>query len=191
MKNIWKLIVSFLAGVVLLVACKSSPTSNDPNEVLHGFFQHLAKKDIEGAARYVTADSKPTLQMMKKGLEMAEKVKDSLPQKDYMKEFEDVVIEPARVAGDSAFITVKSKSEARPDAEFKLLKQPDGWKVDFTMSTLMRMGMKGAQQHNADSPLPDMNSEEMQKGMKMADSVLKNVDPKILEEIENKLKSLK
>ncbi|ULT43400.1 hypothetical protein KRR40_08125 [Niabella defluvii] len=74
---------------------------------------------------------------------MAEKMKDSLPQSDPMKDFQDVVIEPARVMGDSALITVKSRSGQRPDAEFKLLKESNGWKVDFTMSTLMRMGMAG------------------------------------------------
>ncbi|MCH5714977.1 hypothetical protein [Niabella hibiscisoli] len=140
----------------------------------------------------MTSDSKPTMQMMKKGLDMAEKMKDSLPQSDPMKDFQDVIIEPARVMGDSAFIVVKSKTEQRPDAEFKLLKQSNGWKVDFTMGTLMRMGMKSVQ--NQGEEIKDsinMNSEEIQKGMKMADSVLKNMDPKMLDEIQKKLDDLK
>ncbi|MGE9312106.1 hypothetical protein ACLOAU_10680 [Niabella sp. CJ426] len=191
MRNIVNAVAFSLVAAILLISC-SSVTSNDPNAVLEEFFQHLAKKDIDGATKYVTSDSKPTMQMMKKGLDMAEKMKDSLPQSDPMKDFQDVVIEPARVMGDSAFIVVKSKSQQRPDAEFKLLKQSDGWKVDFTMSTLMRMGMKSVQSQGDEiRDSINVNSEEIQKGMKMADSVLKNIDPKTLEDIQKKLENLK
>lgn len=191
MRNIVNAVACSLVAAILLISC-SSVTSNDPNAVLQEFFEHLAKKDIDGATKYVTSDSKPTMQMMKKGLDMAEKMKDSLPQSDPMKDFQDVVIEPARVMGDSAFIVVKSKSQQRPDAEFKLLKQSDGWKVDFTMSTLMRMGMKSAQSQGDEiRDSINVNSEEIQKGMKMADSVLKNIDPKTLEDIQKKLENLK
>lgn len=191
MRNIVNAVACSLVAAILLISC-SSVTSNDPNAVLQEFFEHLAKKDIDGATKYVTSDSKPTMQMMKKGLDMAEKMKDSLPQSDPMKDFQDVVIEPARVMGDSAFIVVKSKSQQRPDAEFKLLKQSDGWKVDFTMSTLMRMGMKSAQSQGDEiRDSINVNSEEIQKGMKMADSVLKNIDPKTLDDIQKKLENLK
>ncbi|MGN7784926.1 hypothetical protein ACTJIJ_10375 [Niabella sp. 22666] len=191
MRNIVNAVAFSLVAAILLISC-SSVTSNDPNAVLQEFFEHLAKKDIDGATKYVTSDSKPTMQMMKKGLDMAEKMKDSLPQSDPLKDFQDVVIEPARVMGDSAFIVVKSKSQQRPDAEFKLLKQSDGWKVDFTMSTLMRMGMKSAQSQGDEiRDSINVNSEEIQKGMKMADSVLKSIDPKTLEDIQKKLENLK
>ncbi len=191
MRNIVNAVAFSLVAAILLISC-SSVTSNDPNAVLQEFFEHLAKKDIDGATKYVTSDSKPTMQMMKKGLDMAEKMKDSLPQSDPMKDFQDVVIEPARVMGDSAFIVVKSKSQQRPDAEFKLLKQSNGWKVDFTMSTLMRMGMKSVQSQGDEiRDSIHVNSEEIQKGMKMADSVLKNMDPQTLEDIQKKLENLK
>ncbi len=191
MRNIVNTIACGLVAAILLISC-SSVTSNDPNAVLQEFFEHLAKKDIDGASKYVTSDSKPTMQMMKKGLDMAEKMKDSLPQSDPLKDFQDVVIEPARIMGDSAFIVVKSKSQQRPDAEFKLLKESNGWKVDFTMSTLMRMGMKSVQ--NQGDEIRDsinVNSENIQKGMQMADSVLKNMDPKMLDDIQKKLDNLK
>ncbi|HMR85403.1 MAG TPA: DUF4878 domain-containing protein [Niabella sp.] len=187
----WKLCL--LIVLVIMAAC-SNVTGNDPNVVLQEFFEHLAKKDIDGASKYVTSDSKPTMQMMKKGLDMAEKVKDSaLQNNDPMKEFEDVVIEPARVMGDSALITVKSKTNKRPAAEFKLIKQSNGWKVDFTMNTLMRMGAKAAGETSS-SDLTDIgsiDSSDMKKGMEMADSILKNMDPKMLENIQKKLENLK
>ncbi|WP_346238050.1 DUF4878 domain-containing protein [Niabella insulamsoli] len=177
---------------LLLVAACGSATSNNPNEVLQEFFEHLAKKDIDGASKYVTQESKPTMQMLKKGLDMAEQMKDSLPQNDPMKDFEDVVFEPARVAGDSAMITVKSRSGQRPSADFKLLKESNGWKVDFTMSTLMRMGAKTAKEQEKNlRDTVNFHSEEIEKGMKMADSVLKNMDPKMLEDLQQKLESLK
>src|SRR5690606_8708595 len=103
MRNIFCTIIGSWMVALLLTAC-GSVTSNDPNAVLQEFFEHLAKKDIDGASKYVTSDSKPTMQMMKKGLDMAEKMKDSLPSNDPMKDFEDVVIEPARIMGDSAFV---------------------------------------------------------------------------------------
>ncbi|MGC4231591.1 MAG: DUF4878 domain-containing protein [Niabella sp.] len=188
-KKRWQL--AWLMVLVIMAAC-SNVTSNDPNVVLQEFFEHLAKKDIDGASKYVTSDSKPTMQMMKKGLDMAEKMKDSTLQNDPMKEFEDVVIEPARVMGDSALITVRSKTNKRPGAEFKLLKQSNGWKVDFTMSTLMRMGATAAGESS--STLTDtggIDSSDMKKGMEMADSILKNMDPKMLEDIQKKLENLK
>ena len=191
MKSISKFVYAALALLLFLTAC-SDVTSDNPNTVLQEFFEHLAKKDIDGASKYVTSDSKPTMQMMKKGLDMAEKMKDSLPQTDPMKDFEDVQIEPARIMGDSAFITVKSKTQQRPDAEFKLLKQRDGWKVDFTMSTLMRMGTKSMKEQDISiGDSSNVNSEEIQKGMEMADSVLKNMDPKMLEDIQKRLEDLK
>jgi hypothetical protein len=175
-----------------MAAC-SNVTGNDPNVVLQEFFEHLAKKDIDGASKYVTSDSKPTMQMMKKGLDMAEKTKDSALQNDPMKEFEDVVIEPARVMGDSALITVRSKTNKRPNAEFKLIKQSNGWKVDFTMGTLMRMGAKAAGETSSPdlTDIGSIDSSDMKKGMEMADSILKNMDPQMLEDIQKKLKNMK
>lgn len=191
MRSLLKIIACALAAAVLLASC-SSVTSNDPNTALQEFFEQLAKKDIDGASKYVTADSKPTMQMMKKGLDMAEKMKDSLPQSDPMNDFRDVVMEPARVMGDSAFIVVKSKTQQRPDAEFKLLKQSNGWKVDFTMSTLMRMGMKSVKSQGVEmGDSITVHSEDIKEGMKMADSILKNMDPKMVEDIQKKLENLK
>lgn len=186
----WKLCL--LITLVIMAAC-SNVTGNDPNVVLQEFFEHLAKKDIDGASKYVTSDSKPTMQMMKKGLDMAEKTKDSALQNNPMKEFEDVVIEPARIMGDSALITVRSKTNKRPNAEFKLIKQSNGWKVDFTMGTLMRMGAKAAGETSSPdlTDIGSIDSSDMKKGMEMADSILKNMDPQMLEDIQKKLKNMK
>lgn len=193
MKN-RNLIKLFSVILIALFAACSNVTSNDPNEVLHEFFEHLAKKDIDGASKYVTTESKPTMQLMKKGLSMAEKMEDKSQKIDAMKEFEDMVIEPAKIMGDSALVTVKSKSNNRPNAEFKLLKQSNGWKVDFTMTALMNMGLKGIHQDKEAGALLDSvhaNSEDIEKGIKMADSVLKNLDPSMVDKIKKQLENIK
>lgn len=187
----WALI--FL-GIITIGCNTGTSTGNDPNEVLKTFFDHLSKKDIDGAAKYATSDSKATLQMMKKGLDMAEKLKDSLPDNDVLKEFEKVVIEPARISGDSAFVVVRYEDKQKPNAEFKLRKEDNGWKVDFTMTALMGMGLKAGKEKGSevlDSINKKMNSEEMKKGMKLADSVLKNIGTKSIEELQKQLEKLK
>lgn len=191
MKSVPHLLMCLIVAM-LLTSCNSTTTSNDPNEVLQLFFESLAKRDIDAASKYVTTDSKPTLEMMKKGLNMAEKMKDSLPLDNSMKDFEDVVFEPARIMGDSAFVKVSSKTNERPAADFKLLKQSNGWKVDFTMSTLMRMGMKSLNENRElEKDSIEINTEEVQQGLHTADSVLKSMDPKVIQEIQKKLESLK
>ena len=189
-KNLSKMAACLLVTLIFLNACTSNPTSNDPNEVLSEFIAHLAKKDIAGASRFVTSGSKLTLQIMKSGLAMAENSGNDLASRDWTKELETVVIEPARISGDSAFIVVKSDKTSGYNVEFNLLKEDDGWKVNFTTGALLQMGMKTAGQNNADSLLPDINIEELQNGMKLADSMLKNASPELLNDIKNRLKNL-
>lgn len=187
-----KIYIVFAGLVLLLLAACSTATKGNPNEVLQTFFEHLAKKDIDGASKYVTADSKATMQMMKKGLQMAETIKDSLPQNDLMKDFEDVNFSEARIMGDSALITVSSKSNKRPAADFKLLKESNGWKVDFSMSTLMKMGRQTITTGSTEiSDSIKTNEAEIEKGMKAADSLLKNMDPEMLNELQKNLEKLK
>lgn len=190
-----KKLVPFLYSITMLLwlaACNSGAVIHDPNEVLPLFFEKLAKKDIDGAAQYVTNDSKATLEMIKKGLEIAERMKDSLPDNDPTEDFRDVVMEPARIMGDSAFIKVRHKKKDVPPTDFKLIKQKDGWKVDFSMSTLMRMGSQSLQHPEEVVPdISEMDIERMQQEREKADSILRNVDPKVLEEIQKNLEQLK
>ena len=185
-----KFIGAALFTMLLLVSCSSSDTTNgDPNVVLQDFFTHLSKKDIDGASKYVTSDSKMVLQMMEKGMALSEKLTDSLAPKDFSKQLEDIVTEPARISGDSAYIIVRNKNEEKWNAEFLLIKQ-NGWKVDFSLKTLTQMGKAKAEMEGIHDSL-DMSSEDLQKGLKMADSVLKNLDPKMIEQIQKQLEGLK
>ena len=72
-----KTMQSLLVGTLMafmLVSCGNKAASSDPKVVLKEFFERLSKKDIEGATKLATKDSKSTLDMMKKGLDMAEKM---------------------------------------------------------------------------------------------------------------------
>ena len=65
--------VSGILFSFILVSCKGKDVVNDPKAVLAAFFERMAKKDIDGATKLATKESESTMQMMKKGMEMAKK----------------------------------------------------------------------------------------------------------------------
>lgn len=197
MKKTLNLLTVVAVLAILFASC--SANSDDPKTVLKSFFEHLAKKDLDGAAKLATADSKSTLDMVKKGMDMAETMKDSLPQQDPMKEFQDVEFGDAKINGNTATVAVTQKAKKdQPPADFTLVKEDGKWKVDFSMATLMKMGQQqinnGATPEGISPGSLDslkMNSEELQKASKSLDSVMKNIDPKQLEEIQKQLEKIK
>lgn len=196
MKKTLSILSLFAVIAVFIAGCAAN--SDDPKAVLKTFFERISKKDIDGAAQLATADSKSTLDMVKKGIDMADKMKDSLPQNDPMKEFQDAEFGEAKINGNTATVTVTNKSKKdQPPADFTLVKQDGKWKVDFSMATLMKMGQQqinnGAVPPAGASGTPDslhMSTEDMEKATQMADSVMKNLDPKQLEEIQKQLDDL-
>lgn len=126
-----------VAAALIIAGCKGVNNS-DPKSVLTAFMEKLAKKDIDGAAKLATADSKTTLDMMKKGIEMGEKMKDSSA-KDPMEEFKNIQIGDAKIDGDNATVPMTSKKENKT-MDIPLKKEGGAWKVDFSMATLMKMG---------------------------------------------------
>ncbi len=133
------------------------------------------------------------MDMMKKGMEMAEKMKDQMPkdEKDPTEEFKNVEIGEAKINGDAATVAFKNKKQD-VSFDFPLKKEDGGWKVDFSMSTLMKMGMdaknKGMDAAGNDVPL---NEETLEKSKAMADSLMKNMDPKKMEEAMKALEKMK
>lgn len=197
-----KKILGYLSAMLLLfvvtTSCNNSMSGLGPKETLVAFFEKLSKKDIEGAAKYATKDSKSTLDMMKKGMDMAEKMKDQSTDadKDPAEEFKSMEVGEAKIDGEVATVAVKNKKKDT-EVEFPLKKEGGAWKVDFSMATLMKMGMDERKKHggdetmDADSDVNHINPEEMQKGMQMADSMLKNMDPEKLKEASKALEKLK
>lgn len=154
-------IVSLFAGMlgILLPACKGKDkVSSDPKAVTLAFFEAMSKKDIDGAAKYCTKESKATLDMMKKAIDAAEKMKGSGMESkdDGTEDFKDMVVGEAKVNGDNATVAVTNKKKEET-VEFPLKKESGDWKVDFTMGTLMKMGMD-ASKNKGENPFEDMKN---------------------------------
>lgn len=157
------LTVSLFAGALafLLVACKGKDAAagGDPKTVITSFFERMSKKDIDGAAKLCTKDSKATLDMMKKAIDAAEKMKGSTEVKeDGTEDFKDMIIGEAKIDGDNATVSVTNKKK-NETVEFPLKKEGGGWKVDFTMGTLMKMGMD-ANKNKGDDLFKDNNGDD-------------------------------
>lgn len=194
MKKTLNVLILFAAVTILFASC--STNSDDPKAVLKSFFDRLAKKDLDGAAKLATAESKSTLDMVKKGMDMAEKMKDSLPQQDPAKEFQDVEFGEAKINGNTATVMVTHKTKKdQPPADFTLLKEDGKWKVDFSMASLMKMGQqqinKGAAPPDVDTTGLNLKTEDLEAAKKSMDSLTKNIDPKQLEEIQQQLEKIK
>jgi Domain of unknown function (DUF4878) len=194
MKKLMNVFVIAAAFTMITVSCKNGgAVSNDPKAVLVAFFEKMSKKDIDGAAKLATKDSKTTMDMMKKGMEMAEKMKDQMPkdEKDPAEEFKNVEIGEAKIDGDAATVAFKNKKQD-VSFDFPLKKEDGGWKVDFSMATLMKMGMdaKNKGMNAAGNDVP-MTEENIEKTKAMADSLMKNMDPKKMEEAMKAIEKLK
>lgn len=198
MKKIFSSLLILTVAAIIGTGCGGGSMSNaSPKEVLVAFFEKLSKKDLDGAAKLATKDSKSTMDMMKKAFDMSEKMKDQLKdakQDDPAEEFKNMEIGEAKINGDLATVPVKNKKK-ESEIEFPLKKEGGAWKVDFSMATLMKMGMdeknKRANSGQDMTPMEGVDSASIQNGLKMMDSALKTVDPKKLEETMKALEKLK
>lgn len=170
---------------MLIVSCNNKGASSDPKAVLVEFMKRLSEKDIDGAAKLATKDSKAALDMMKKAIDMGEKMKgDSKEEEDPTAEFKDVEIGEAKITGETALVPFKSKKE-KESIDFPLKKEDGAWKVDFSMATLMKMGKDKASQDggmegmNESGEDVNVSAEDIQKSMQAVDSLMK--DPKTQE----------
>jgi hypothetical protein len=188
-------LLPFLILLFIITGCNNSISNASPKEVLVAFFARLSKKDIDGAAQLATQDSKPVFEMMKMGLAMAE-TREEIKNKDFTKEFDDVKIGDANINGDAATIPITMKNEQNT-VDFPLKKENGSWKVDFTMASMMKIGM---QQHGrngmkeedmADSMMQHMDPEKMKRSMEMADSLMKHVDPEKMKELMKEPEKMK
>jgi hypothetical protein len=200
----------FLAAtaVIFLAGCKGKDSvANDPKTVLAAFFEKMAKKDIEGASKLATKESQGTMEMMKKAMTMADGMKDKMggkeSEKDPAEDFKNMKFGDAKIDGDNATVAVTNPSKDNKTIDFPLKKEGGDWKVDFSMATLMKMGMDQAGKGGMDdmnmsdtTGVSDklenlMNSDSLTKGLDMADSLLKNMDPEKMKEAMKTLEKLK
>jgi hypothetical protein len=198
MKKIFSFLLLAIAMGSISTGCGGGGMSNaSPKEVLVAFFEKLSKKDIDGATKLATKDSKSTMEMMKKGLDMADKMKDQIKDKeDPTEEFKNMEVGEAKINGDVATVAVRNKKKEQ-EVEFPLKKEDGAWKVDFSMATLMKMGMDeknkraGNTGDDTMSGMEGMDSASIQKGLEVMDSAMKTIDPKKLEETMKALEKLK
>jgi hypothetical protein len=109
---------------------------DNPTTALKSFLDKIEKKDIDGAAKFATKDSKTTLDLMKKGIEASKD--DPSANKSGSQNYE---FDKPSIDGSTATIRVTNKNDNN-SMVFKLKKEDGDWKVDFTMETLMKMGME-------------------------------------------------
>jgi hypothetical protein len=207
-----KKITPFLisAAVMILAAgCKGKDSvSNDPRAVLITFFERMAKKDIDGAAKLATRDSKSTMQMMKKAMDAAEQIGEmpgAVKKNDPSEDFKKMQIGEARINGDNATVSVTNPSKDNNTFDFPLKKEDGNWKVDFSMGTLMKMGMEQAgknknfmNDNNAPADTTGisdrmnklLNGDSLKTGLEKLDSLMKNIDPEKMKKMKDALKSL-
>lgn len=175
-----------LLAIVLLsslsfIGCNSG--GGDPKAVLTQFMEALSKKDIAGARKLATKDSKSMIDMMEMGMNMGKDKKEADKFDKANMEFGD-----AKIEGDKATIAVKEKTTGET-LNYILKKEDGAWKVAFDKASMMSMGMEKMNEKGmnpADSigkamdELKDMDmdslKEGMQKGMEMLDSVKKAAD---------------
>lgn len=190
-----KLILSLFAVALLAsTGCKSGgASSSDPKATLINFITALSKKDIAGAKKLATKESESMFSMMEMGLKMAENMKKDEAD-DEFKKFNPANMEfgEAKIDGDKATVPVTNKEE-KETVNFILKKQDGAWKVAFDKASMMEMGgekMKNDKDDYSTDSL-DFNSEDVKKGMEQVDSLMKNIDPKKLEELQKAAEKLK
>ena len=155
------LMAAVICTGIFLTGCNSTDTS-DPKAVLTSFFDALTKKDIAGARKLATAESKSMLDMMEMGMKMGGDKKDDGKYDKSKMEFGD-----AKIEGDKATVPVKDKSSGET-TNFTLKKEGGGWKVAFDKSSMMNMGM----------------DKMKEKGMDNMDSTINNGMDKLKESLD-------
>jgi hypothetical protein len=134
----WTLLA--LALPFFLTSCQKQ---EDPTTALKSFFEKVNAKDIDGAAKFATKNSKTTLDLLKKGAEASGE--ESASSKDDMKDLE---YGKPTIEGSKATIAVTNKKD-KTKVDFTMIKEDGAWKVDFTMETLMKMGQQSMQNESS------------------------------------------
>ncbi len=208
MKKILSVFTLSALVLSLLTGCKGKDAASggDPKTVLIAFFERMAKKDLDGAAKLATKDSKATIDMMKKAMDMAESMKGKEKEEDPAEEFKNMKIGEAKIDGDKATVSVSNPKKGEETFDFPLVKEDGKWKVDFSMGTLMKMGMDQAGKekdndkydYNTDDTTDVMdkyndimNSDSLKKGLEMVDSMMKSIDPEKMKELKDAMEKLK
>ncbi len=193
--------VLFLAGAIALLAvgCGGKKVANDPKAVVTAFFAKLAAKDFDGAAKLATKDSKTTLDMMKKGMEAAEKMGELGKDKDSdpTEEFKKMTFGEPKITGDNATVPVTAGGE-KGTKDIPLKKEDGSWKVDFSMSTLQKMKDNDGADNGFDTPVDTdantdikMSADSLEEALKKAKEVMDQIKPEDIEKAKEVMEKMK
>lgn len=180
-----KVLLAAIAGMVIMFSgCKSG--GGDPKAVLSEFFDLLSKKDIAGARKLATADSKSMLDMME--MAMKTDTKEATKYDNTKMEYGE-----AKIEGDKATVPVKEK-ESGETMNYTLKKEGGSWKVAFDKTSIMSMGMDkmkeeginvGDSLNNAIDEIQKMNTDSLAGALKEGSKALDST-AKALEELHKK-----
>lgn len=168
-----------LFGISIFISCNNS-SGSDPKIVLSQFMDALMKKDVATARKLSTADSKSMMDLMEMGMKS-----DKNESEKYDKS--RMVFGDAKIDGDKAIIPVKETTTGET-INYTMKKENGQWKVAFDKASLMSMGMEKMSEKGINASdslskgmeeLKNMNmdslKEGMQEGMKMLDSMTKEM----------------
>ena len=198
MKKVMNSILAVAVIALAIAGCKGKDgVADNPKAVLIAFFERMSKKDLEGAAKLTTKDSKGTMDMMKKAMDMAEKMKGTQKEDDDPAEdFKNMEVGDAKIDGDNATVAVTNKKK-NETVDFPLKKEGGSWKVDFSMGTLMKMGMDKAKQDGKEIDQEDIdkmknfNMDSLQNQINSAlDTVKKALSPENMDKMKDAMKEL-
>ncbi|MDZ4809838.1 MAG: hypothetical protein SGI96_16475 [Bacteroidota bacterium] len=112
--------------MLLVAGCKGKDkqVENDPKAVVTAFFQRMSEKDVDGAAKLATKESKGTLDIIKKAVDAAEKMglKDSIGKDDPSDDFKNMVIGEAKINVGNTTVSVSNMAKDDGIKEFPLKK---------------------------------------------------------------------
>lgn len=160
MKRISVMLLAVMTLAVATIGCNNAGAGGgDPKAVLMAFSEKLGKKDYDGAKALATKESAPVIDMMQKVMKMSEKFAGMAPagQGKQDAKFDDVKIGEARIEGNFAYLPLTASGTET--VEYVLKNEGGAWKVDFTESTMNKMGLN----------VKDL--EEMEQGMKELDNM--------------------
>jgi len=133
---------------------------------------------------------------------MKDKIKDEkTEEKDPVEEFKKMKIGEAKINGDMATVSVTNPSKNNETFDFPLKKEDGSWKVDFSMGTLMKMGMDKDKEMNSDDIDLDttnsmeklnkmMNADSLKIGLEKIDSIMKAMDPEKMKAMKDAIKDI-
>lgn len=185
MKRISVMLLAVVTLAVATIGCNNAGGSGDPKAVLMAFSEKLGKKDFEGAKALATKESAPVIDMMQKMMKMAEKFAGMVPtgQEKQDAKFDNVKIGEPRIEGNFAYLPLTSSGSET--IEYVLKNEGGAWKVDFTESTMNKMGMNVKDLEEAEQgmkELDNMNLDSLTKGMEGKKDMMKPENMKKLEE---------